>query len=199
MKLSLLLGGLFFFIILPSRAQETHLVSGKDSPIMESRFFFPHNWIRGYTDFDVAPSHNEPDLGRCVFPQPADAGGVNSGCTAYARYLFSGYLEIQPIGRTFARHLVLFFEPKFSFGRNIPQVSYLVSMEPMGFDRSMGFAFQLPKGFQFRVSQHQFEYLGRYNKYLGPADLRTNGPYGLYATVGVRWTFGGYTQAGRTY
>ncbi len=57
MKLSLLLGVLFFFIILPSRAQETHLLSGKDSPAVESRFFFPHNWIRGYTDFDVAPSH----------------------------------------------------------------------------------------------------------------------------------------------
>ena len=51
MKISLLLGVLFFFIILPSRAQETHLVSGKDSPAVESRFFFPHNWIRGYTGF----------------------------------------------------------------------------------------------------------------------------------------------------
>jgi len=40
-----------------------------------SRTFFPHNWIRGYTDFGVAPSHNEPDLGRCMFPQPASAGG----------------------------------------------------------------------------------------------------------------------------
>jgi hypothetical protein len=199
MKISLLVAFLFFLIIPPNRAQETSLVSGKTSPVVESRVFFPHNWIRGYTDFGVAPPHNEPDLGRCVFPQSADAGGANSGCTAYARYLFSGYLEIQPIGRTFARHLVLFFEPIFSFGRNIPEVSYGASMEPMGFDRSIGFAIQLPKGFQFRASQHQFDYLGRYSKYLGRADLRTNGPYGLYATVGVRWTFGGYTQVGRTY
>jgi hypothetical protein len=199
MKISLLVAFLFFFIILAASAQETALVAGKAAPAVEARFFFPRNWIRGYTDFDVAPPHNEPDLGRCVFPQPADAGGVNSACTAYARYLLGGYLEIQPIGRSFARHLFFFFEPKFSFGRNIPQVSYLASMEPMGFDRSIGFAFQLPKGFQFRVSQHQFDYLGRYSKYLGPADLRTNGPYGLYTTVGVRWTFGGYTQAGTTY
>lgn len=199
MKISLLVAFLFFFIILPASAQETALVAGKAAPALQARFFFPRNWIRGYTDFDVAPPHNEPDLGRCVFPQPGDAGGVNSACTAYARYLLSGYLEIQPIGRGFARHLFFFFEPKFSFGRNIPQVSYLASMEPMGFERSIGFAFQLPKGFQFRVSQHQFDYLGRYSKYLGPADLRTNGPYGLYATVGVRWTFGGYTQAGATY
>ncbi len=199
MKISLLLGFLFFFIVVPARAQETALVSGKASPVVESRFFLPHNWIRGYTDFDVAPPHNEPDLGRCVFPQPPEAGGSNSGCTAYARYLISGYLEIQPIGRTFARHLFFFFEPTFSFGRNIPQVSYLASMEPMGFDRSIGFALQLPKGFQFRVTQHQFDYLGRYSKYLGPADLRTNGPYGLFTTVGVRWSFGGYSQAGKTY
>jgi hypothetical protein len=199
MKISLLSGLLFFFISPPAGAQETALVSGKVSPVVESRFFFPHNWIRGYTDFDVAPPHNEPDLGRCVFPQPPDAGGSNSGCTAYARYLISGYLEIQPIGRTFARHLFFFFEPTFSFGRNIPQVSYLASMEPMGFDRSIGFALQLPKGFQFRVTQHQFDYLGRYSKYLGPADLRTNGPYGLFTTVGVRWSFGGYSQAGKTY
>ena len=41
-------------------------------------FFFPHNWIRGYTEFAVAPSHNEPDLGRCMFPQPVTAGGAAS-------------------------------------------------------------------------------------------------------------------------
>jgi len=69
--------------------------------------------------FSVAPSHNEPDLGRCMFPQPASAGGTASTCTAYARYLFSGYIEFQPLGRTPARHFFLFFEPKLSFGRNI--------------------------------------------------------------------------------
>src|SRR5437879_8296428 len=85
----------------------------------ESRTFFPHNWIRGYSDFEVAPSHNEPDLGRCMFPQPTTAGGTASTCAAYARYLFSGYIEFQPLGRTPGRHFFLFFEPKFSFGRNI--------------------------------------------------------------------------------
>src|SRR5437879_1996022 len=58
--------------------------------------FFPHNWIRGYTEFAVAPSHNEPDLGRCMFPQPSTAGGAASQCTAYARYHFSGSIEMQP-------------------------------------------------------------------------------------------------------
>ena len=161
-----------------------------------SSYFFPRNWIRGYTDFAVAPSHNEPDLGRCMFPQPANAGGTASQCTAYARYLFSGYLEVQPLARTPFRHLFLFFEPRFSFGRNIPQLSYQASMEPMAYDRAVGAAFELPRNFQLRVTQHQVDYLGRYGGSLGPADLHTTGPYGLYTTVSVRWTFGGYGRYG---
>lgn len=157
---------------------------------------FPRNWIRGYTDFAVAPSHNEPDLGRCMFPQPASAGGAASQCTAYARYMFTGYMEIQPLGQTFARHLFLFFEPRFSFGRNIPQLSYEESMEPIAYDRSIGAGYQLPRNFEVRLTQHQVDYLGRYSRLLGPADLRTTGPYGLYTTVSVRWTFGGYARNG---
>ena len=164
----------------------------------ESRAFFPHNWIRGYTDFAVAPPHNEPDLGRCMFPQPVSAGGAASACTAYARYLFSGYIEFQPFGRTPARHFFLFFEPTFSFGRNIPQVTYSASMEPIAYDRSIGIGFQLPRNFELRATQHQVDYLGRYSKYLGPADLGTSGPYGLYSTFSVRWSFGGYGRSGPT-
>ena len=69
--------------------------------------FFPHNWLRGYVDFDVAPPHNEPDLGRCSPSSTVivSAGGANSNCNAYARYLWSGYLEVQPFGKTFARHV----------------------------------------------------------------------------------------------
>jgi hypothetical protein len=164
----------------------------------ESPTFFPHNWIRGYTDFALAPSHNEPDLGRCMYPQPATAGGTASQCTAYARYLFSGYIEIQPLARTPARHFFFFFEPRFSFGRNVPQLSYEESMEPIAFDRSLGAGFQLPRNFELRLTQHQVDYLGRYSRLLGPADLRTNGPYGLYTTVSVRWTFGGYGHSGQS-
>ena len=157
---------------------------------------FPANWIRGYTEFAVAPSHNEPDLGRCMFPQPTSAGGSTSQCTAYARYLFSGYLEIQPLGRTPARHLFLFFEPRFSFGRNIPQRSYEESMEPIAYDRSIGAGLILPRHFELRLTQHQVDHLGRYGRTLGPADLHTTGPYGLYTTVSVRWSFGGYGRSG---
>src|SRR6266581_5381335 len=164
--------------------------------VSQSRTFFPPNWVRGYTDFSVAPSHNEPDLGRCAFPQPASAGGAASLCTAYARYLFSGYVELQPFGRTPARHFFLFFEPKFSFGRNIPQLTYTASMLPIAYDRSIGIGFQLPKNFELRATQHQVDWLGRYGNSLGAADLRTNGPNGLYATLGVRWSFGGYGHQG---
>ena len=176
-----------------TKVKESNLVSPRAS---SSPTFFPHNWIRGYTDFAVAPSHNELDLGRCMFPQPASAGGAASSCTAYGRYLFSGYVELQPIGRTFARHIFLFLEPKMIFGRNIPQLKYSASMEPMAFDRSVGVGLQLPRNFEIRATQHQVDWLGRYSNSLGPADLHTDGPYGLYATFAVRWTFGGYGHQG---
>jgi hypothetical protein len=181
-----------FAITSPSQTKTVETGQASKPPA-QSRTFFPHNWVRGYTDFAVAPSHNEPDLGRCAFPP---TGGAASTCTAYARYLLSGYIEFQPLGRTPARHFFLFFEPKFSFGRNIPQFTYTASMSPIAFDRSIGIGFQLPKNFELRATQHQVDWLGRYSKPLGAGDLRTNGPYGLYATFGVRWSFGGYGHQG---
>ena len=199
MKILLSLSALILGLVPAVNGQGTANISGKAAPIPEARLFFPHNWVRGYTDFEVAPSHNEPDLGRCAYPQPLSAGGASTSCTAYARYLMSGYIEFQPLGRTIGRRIFFYFEPKVSFGRNIPQVSYLASMEPIAYDRSIGVGVQITHGLELRVTQHQVDYLGRYAKYLGPADLKTTGPYGLYATVGVRWSFGGYSQAGRTY
>jgi hypothetical protein len=191
------LGALLIFLAHSAHGQSTALASNHPAIFRtEARAFFPKNWIRGYTDFEVAPSHNEPDLGRCMFPQPASAGGTASACTAYARYMLSGYLELQPFGRTPARHIFFFFEPRISFGRNIPQLTYASSMEPIAYDRSIGIGFQLPRNFELRATQHQVDYLGRYGKLLGSADLRTTGPYGLYATFGVRWSFGGYGHQG---
>src|SRR5437879_8426041 len=158
------------------------------------RTFLPHNWVRGYTDFEGAPAPNEPDVGRCTFPQPASAGGTASTCTAYARYLYSGYIEFQPLGRTAARHFFVFFQPKFSFGRNIPQLTYTASMAPIAYDRSIGVGFQLPKNFELRATQHQVDWLGRYSRPLGTADLHTIGSYALYATCGVCWSFVGYVH-----
>jgi hypothetical protein len=180
-----------------ARAQSDADSSGSAGHLAsQSPTFLPRNWVRGYTDFAIAPAHNEPDLGRCMFPQPVSAGGTASTCTAYARYLFSGYLEFQPLGRTPTKRFFLFFEPKFSFGRNIPQLTYTASMAPIAYDRSIGIGFQLPGNFELRATQHQVDWLGRYSRSLGTADLRTNGPNGLYATFGVRWSFGGYGRQG---
>jgi hypothetical protein len=196
-RIAIILTPFLTISVFAARAQTTAADSGRLPHVSsESRTFFPLNWVRGYTDFSVAPSHNEPDLGRCAFPQPASAGGTASSCAAYARYLLSGYVEFQPLGRTPARHFFLFFEPKFSFGRNIPQLTYTASMLPIAYDRSIGIGFKLPKNFELRATQHQVDWLGRYSKSVGAADLKSNGPYGLYATFGVRWSFGGYGHQG---
>jgi len=165
--------------------------------VPEGRLLFPHNWLRGYVNFDVAPPHNEPDLGRC---SPTGsvilaAGGANSNCNAYARYLLGGYLEIQPFGKTLARHLFVFLTPTFSFGNNVPQYKYTASISGIAFERAVGFGIELPKNFEFRVTQHQVDWLGKYNHSVGAADLGTAGPYGLYSTIGARWYFGGYGRA----
>ena len=196
-KMALVLCGLLSVCASRTRSQTTAVESRPAATLaQQSPTFFPRNWVRGYMDFAVAPSHNEPDLGRCAFPQPVNAGGSASGCTAYARYLFSGYLELQPLGRTLARHFFFFIEPKLSFGRNIPQVRYAASMEPIAWDRCLGLGFQLPRNFELRTTQHRVDYLGRYGRPLGPADLHTTGPYGLYTTISVRWSFGGYGHKG---
>ncbi len=165
--------------------------------VPERRMFFPHHWVRGYVEYDFAAPHNEPDLGRCS-PSHAvivAAGGANSDCNAYARYLLGGYVELQPFGKTLARHLFLFFTPTFSFGSNVPQFKYTASMSGIAFERAVGFGFELPKNFEIRVMQHQVDWLGKYNHNVGLADLGTSGPYGLYSTIGARWYFGGYGRA----
>jgi len=165
--------------------------------VPQGKTFFPHDWVRGYVEYSVAPPHNEPDLGRCspVSTVIVMAGGANSNCNAYARYLLGGYLEVQPIGKTFARHVFLFFTPTFSFGNNVPQFKYTASMAPIAYDRAVGIGIELPKNFEVRVTQHQVDWLGKYGGYVGPADLGTAGPYGLYTTIGARWSFGGYGRA----
>src|SRR3977135_3697908 len=146
MRIAVFLTAILTACVFTAQAQIPICQSGRESRFVpQSWAFLPHNGVRGYTNFEVAPSHNEPDLGRCMFPQPASAGGPASACTAYARYMLSGYLELQPFGRTPARHIFFFFEPRISFGRNIPQLTYASSMEPIAYDRSIGIAFQLPR------------------------------------------------------
>lgn len=207
-----LLSALLAFTALPALAQDATGTVALAAPaaaapapapkptswgVPEGRTFFPHDWLRGYVDFSVAPPHNEPDLGRCSPSQTVilSAGGANSNCNAYARFLLGGYLEIQPFGKTFARHVFVFLTPNFSFGNNVPQFKYTGSMAGIAFDRAVGFGIELPKNFEFRVTQHQVDWLGKYNNNVGLADLGTAGPYGLYTTIGGRWYFGGYGRA----
>ena len=205
-----LLSSLLTFAALPALAQDatgtlsttaTATADPAPKPLSwgapEGRTFFPHNWVRGYVDFDVAPAHNEPDLGRCspLHSVIVAAGGASSTCNAYARYLLGGYLEIRPFGKTIARHLFVFFTPTFSFGNNVPQFKYTASMAGIAFERAVGVGFELPKNFEIRVQQHQVDWLGKYNNNVGLADLGTSGPYGLYTTIGARWSFGGYGRS----
>ncbi len=163
------------------------------SQVSAEPILFPKNFLRGYVDFSFAPYHNEPDLGRCAGASHGH-GGARSRCTAFARYIWSGYLELQPVGRGSLRHVFLFVEPKLFLGENVPQFRYTTSPAPMAFERSLGVGLQLRKNFELRATQHQVHWLGRYSRHLGSADLGTDGPYGLYATVGARWYFGGWSR-----
>jgi hypothetical protein len=158
---------------------------------------FPRHWVRGYVDFQVAPPHNEPDLGRC-FASAATFGGVNAPCAAFARYLVGGYVELQPFGRTALKHVFLFAKPMASLGNNIPKLSYTWVATPIALDNTFGIGYELPRGFEVRAVQHEITWLGRYRNYLGYGDLGPGGLYGNYTTVGARWNFGGYERMHET-
>lgn len=174
---------------------QTAEVSSQDSGGISSSkngypgpLLFGKGFLRGYGDFELAPPHNEPDLGRCNQPQPT--------CTAFARYIAAGYLEFQPFARTPLRHAYFFFEPRFFFGDNIPQVKYTYSMAPLAWERTMGLAIALPKHLELRVTNHGVNSFPPFNQSLGAFDSGPNKePLGIYNTVGVRWYFGGYDHS----
>jgi hypothetical protein len=159
-------------------------------PVMQERMFFPQDMVWGYTQFDLAGPHNEIDPNLCK-AEAGQFGGVNAPCTAFARYMISGYFEIRPFGRGIFRRLMLFGEPKFLFGRNTPQTLYTWSFDAIGIERSWGLGIYLGKGFELRATQHSlFQRLGSRDRNLGAADLGPNGPWGRYNTIGVRKYFG---------
>lgn len=156
-----------------------------------SRKFFPRDWVRGFADFAIAPPHNEPDLGRCAAWAGAD-GGANAPCSAFARYVASGYIELQPINAKPFDRIFFFAEPHFFFGRNVPQFQYSISAIPMAYEHAYGMGLELRRNFELRVTEHSVDWLGRYSKSLGIADMGKNGPLGLYTTISARWYFGGW-------
>ncbi len=174
----------------PAQTAELPLAQALSSPQHSDPgpLLFGHGFLRGYTDFEIAPPHNEPDLGRCNQPQP--------NCSAFARYIMGGYLEFQPFARTFLRHAYFFYEPRFFFGDNIPQVKYTWSMAPLAYEKTLGLAVALPKHFELRITNHGVTSFPPFNVNLGPYDSGPNKePLGIYNTVGVRWYFGGYDHS----
>src|SRR5690242_12748148 len=156
----------------------------------EERMFFPSDSFYGYAQFDIAPPHNEIDPNLCA-ANARNFGGANAPCNAFARYMISGLLEVRPFGRGPLRRFMVWGEPRFLFGRNVPQALYTWSFDAIGIEHSWGAAIYMGKGFEMRVTQHfLFDRFGARDRYLGPADLGPNGPWGRYNTIGVRKYFG---------
>jgi hypothetical protein len=166
------------------------VTAGLNAQGKEERMFFPSDSFYGYAQFDIAPPHNEIDPNLCA-ANARNFGGANAPCNAFARYMISGLLEVRPFGRGPLRRFMVWGEPRFLFGRNVPQALYTWSFDAIGIEHSWGAAIYMGKGFEMRVAQHfLFDRLGARDNYLGPADLGPNGPWGRYNTIGVRKTFG---------
>jgi hypothetical protein len=193
---------LLFLVLLGSCAawcQTTATVSQPSSSSSQSdRLFFPKGWYWGWAQFDIAPPHNEIDPNMCAANAGAPQfGGVNAPCSAFARYQISGNLEVHPIGQTIARRLMIFYEPNFLFGKNLPGTLYTWSWSGIGMEWKWGVGVDLPKGFQFRFTQHPtIQRFGSRDQPLGGAWLGSNGPWGQYNTVGVRKYFGTRKEGG---
>jgi hypothetical protein len=166
-------------------------------PAVESNhLFFPKNFIWGYGQFDIAPPHNEPDPNLCN-AGASQFGGKDAPCNAFARYMLSGYIEIRPFAKTPLKRLFFFGEPRFVFGKNVPQTLYTWSWDGIGWERSWGAGIEIGHGFEARVTQHfLFQRFGARDRNLGPADLGPNGPWGRYNVIGVRKYFG-YRKEGQ--
>jgi hypothetical protein len=164
---------------------EAQDVTGK-----QGRMFLPSDTFYGYAQFDLAPPHNEIDPNLCA-SNAGNYGGANAPCNAFARYMFSGLLEVRPFGRGIFRRFMVFGQPSFLFGKTVPQNLYTWSFDAIGVEHSWGTAIYLGKGFDVRFTQHfLFDRFGSRDHNLGVADLGDNGPWGRFNTIGVRKTFG---------
>ena len=101
------------------------------------------NWIRGYVQFDLAPPHNEIDSGLCM-GAPESRSPANAACSAFARFMASGHLEVRPFQKLPApilKTIYVFGDPSFLFAPGepcfpsprdlsfaLPTISYLVNL-----------------------------------------------------------------------
>jgi hypothetical protein len=173
-----------------STAQDAPPSANPPASAGQERMFLPRDTLWGWAQLDLAPPHNEIDPNICA-GNAGQYGGVNAPCSMFARYMLSGILEIRPFGRGPLRRLMFFGAPSFLFGKTIPKTLYTWSPDAIGIEHSWGAGIYMGKGFELRVTQHfLFDRLGARDTNLGPADEGNNGPWGRYATVGVRKTFG---------
>ncbi|HEY1204617.1 MAG: hypothetical protein ABSH46_13280 [Bryobacteraceae bacterium] len=185
--------GLLLCAACAAQTNENARAQPKDA-VAEDRLLLPHNFLRGYVDFEVAPPHNEPDLGMCA-PHVGPLAPGAQNCADYARYIWSGYVELQPFGRTPLKRVFLFVAPQLFGGDNVPQLKYTASASGILWEDAFGAGVMLPRQLELRVTHHQTNRLGRYAGWPNSLILRPDGPYGMYTTVGVRWYFGGYGRA----
>jgi hypothetical protein len=172
------------------QAQSPSPSSSSSSQGIQDRMLFPRDTLWGYGQLDLAPPHNEIDPNLCA-GNAGQYGGANAACSEFARYMLSGLLEVRPFGRGEFRRFMVYVEPHFLFGKNVPQKLYTWSPDAIGVERAWGAGIYLGRGFEFRVTQHfLFDRFGARDKNLGPADQGNNGPWGRYNTVGVRKYFG---------
>ena len=101
----------------------------------QERFFLPKDTFWGYAQFEIAPPHNEIDPNLCA-ANAGNYGGKSAPCNAFARYMLSGILEARPFGRGPLRRFMLWGEPHFLFGKNVPQNLYTWSFDAIGVEHS---------------------------------------------------------------
>jgi hypothetical protein len=191
------LARIFVFSLLISALGRAQSAAPAPTPASDSpeakpqpRMLFPSDMLWGWAQLDLAPPHNEIDPGICA-GNAGQYGGVNAPCSMFARYMISGMLEVRPFGRGQLRRFMVFGAPSFLFGKTIPQTLYTWSPDAIGIEHSWGVGIFIAKGFEFRVTQHfLFDRLGARDTNLGAADQGNNGPWGRYASVGVRKYFG---------
>jgi hypothetical protein len=156
----------------------------------QEKMFFPKDWYWGWAQFDLAPPHNEVDPNMCA-ANAGQYGGKNSECSAFARWMISGTVELRPFGQTWLRGFMAYFDPTFLFGKNVPQYLYTWSWSGIGMEYAWGVGYNLPKRFEVRFTGHPvIQRFGARAQPLGPAWLGSNGPWGQYNAIGVRKYFG---------
>jgi len=171
-------------------AANSQTAASPKPPANSERMFFPKDWYWGWAQFDLAPPHNEVDPNLCA-ANAGQYGGKNAQCSAFARYMIGGTIELRPFGQTWLRGVMVFFDPTFLFGKTVPQYLYTWSWSGIGMEYAWGVGYDLPKRFEVRFTGHPvIQRFGARDQPLGPAWLGSNGPWGQYNSIGVRKYFG---------